>query len=363
MTSEYHGLEPPINMSNTWIHGERSYLRDNCPNTDRLCSLMCQEYNCDSCVQFPSGIAAISAVMNLLAGKGKTFLIGSELYDTVYPLIDDLVDRYEGFIWHEIDVNDTQAWVDAVLRYKPALCYMESCSNPSGQMPAVGLYDAIKTANTETQVVVDNTWLTGVLYNPIKHGADLVVESISKYHSNGYVIMGAVVGNDCESIREYTSLHGQHVSSFDAWIVSTRFDGLESRLERSSRTTLEICKWLETQPWVNRVLHPLLESHPSYVNNIKLLPLGVGPSVLLFHVSMSLEEAHEAIKSSALILYATSYGKPVSHFNPFPFEFSSNIYDIGNSSYKSVPGSWIRLAIGYESSVDKLKAELDSIFG
>jgi cystathionine beta-lyase len=116
-------------------------------------------------------------------------------------------------------------------------------------------------------VICDNAWATGLFFPAIAHGADLVVQPVTKYpggHSD--VLMGAIVANEraWPNLRDTSRDFGQTASPDDIFLLVRGMRTLEVRLARHQQSALAVARWLERQPQVKRVLYPALESDPGH---------------------------------------------------------------------------------------------------
>lgn len=165
-----------------------------------------------------------------------------------------------------VDQGDAEAFA-AALADGPALVLIETPSNPLMRVVDIAaLAKAAKAAGAI--VVVDNTFLSPALQQPISLGADYVLHSTTKY-LNGHsdVIGGAVVAADranADAIRDWANVVGSTASPFDAWLTLRGLRTLFARMERSERSAANIARFLEDHPAVAKVHYPGLPSHPGH---------------------------------------------------------------------------------------------------
>lgn len=339
-----------------------SYSRIHNPNADDLIKKIKRLYNTSQCILFPSGMSAISNIFELYAASDKVFIVGHEVYSDTYRTLDYLMERYPGFKYHQVDVTNTEMILTHVIENKDnlALMFFESCTNPSGHIMDFKALNGIKKIVPNCKIVIDNSWLTPLSFNPLNlPWVDIVVESGSKYFGGGRCIFGFVVGNKkkLKELKTRTVVYGVRMSQYDCWQVSDSVDSLELRMNHLSKTTIRVAKFLEMHKNVCRVMYPMLESHPSFSNAKKYLKLG--PGILMFHIPMEKKEAIELIWNKKKdIMYATSYGKPETMIDPYPCESISGLYD---EVQEGVEGTWFRLAIGWKDKSGDIIRELDEI--
>jgi cystathionine beta-lyase/cystathionine gamma-synthase len=368
----YHSVTTPLFLSTSWLYktnnypnrSEYSYSRNEGPNFAQLENAISNLYNSKYTVLFPSGLSAISSVLNSFYNKDKKILIIShhELYDGSITLLQDFSNKYNNFKIHFIDLTDIDILKYIIQNdvYDTVMIYCESLSNPSaGYIDTLSIVKKYKTIKEDIVIIVDNSWLS-TIYNPFNYGADIVIESISKNMSGGDVIAGLVTTSNEQyytNIQYYTELHGIRMSPFDAYNTLKGISTLEIRLNKIGYIGFSLAIYLENHKNVDKVLYPLLKSHKSYkiVKNI----LNVGPGLLFFHILLDKDNTMKMIESSKIILLATSYGKSESMFDPYIMEDCEIYPFIINENQKI--GTWIRLSIGYSDNFEILKNELDRL--
>ena len=171
------------------------------------------------------------------------------------------------------------AAVEAALASAPTrILYLETISNPTiavADLPALARLGHRHGA----VVVVDNTFASPALCRPLEHGADLVVESATKYLSgHSDVLAGVVVGSGAR-VGAVRALHvetGGTLAPFSAFLVLRGIPTLALRMERHGATAARLAAFLETAPGVARVLYPMLPSHPDHAVAARLLASGGG---------------------------------------------------------------------------------------
>jgi len=351
-------------MSLTVING--SYARNRCKSRDNVNKLMSKLYGGYSFI-VPSGIYAITLAVELFLENNKWqnfgVVMGSELYCETPRIFTNLADRYglkatvEKVYAGNFDI--IQKEVDKLTRSMNTILFLESCSNPSGVVPD---YNAIKKlkekyGNTLT-VIIDNTWLTGSSFNPFKFGADYVVESGSKYLSHGKRICGFITCKgkyEQKQIFDYLRIYGVHVSPDTTNILEGTIQTLQPRQEKLSKITKDTSSYLESlvstvgsksRVKICQVMHPSLQSHPSYAQARKFF--AYQPGVIWIKIEMIKEDAVDMFKKSE-ILYETSFGKEVTVIDPWP--------------KKDGKYTWFRLSIGTSDSYSNLTKKLNKLLG
>ena len=248
-------LNVPITMASTYVAGgEREYGRYANPSwtafEDALGSL-----EGGRCLAFSSGLAAAATVLDLV-GTGQTVVAPRHAYNgTVMQLADlEARGRVHAVL---VDVADTEAVVAACA--DAALVWLESPTNPAMEIADI---EAIAGAAQDAgaKVVVDNTFATPLLQQPLDLGADLVVHSATKYLSgHSDVLMGALVTRDDELydvLKRRRDMTGSVPGTFEAWLALRGMRTLHVRLERAQANAKDLVRRLLEHPAVGEVRYP-----------------------------------------------------------------------------------------------------------
>ena len=207
------------------------YMRTCGEDMDIVCNKIRKLYNCGDTSLVCSGLNAIYLTLHSIfeIEKEGICLISRELYCDTPKLIHNIIKQFNKFRIITFPAHDSETLANLIKKYdRDVKCiFLESCSNPSGYMIDWKIFN-----NFKGKLVVDNTWLTGLLFNPFEYGAYIVVESCTKYLSNGKCIAGAISYskmNDLvyDNIDEKIHLMGIHVSPIHCRLISSGLDKLE----------------------------------------------------------------------------------------------------------------------------------------
>lgn len=245
--------------------------------------------------------------------------------------------------------------------------FLEACTNPTGLIPPWSLFrdPQFKRQCHRIFLIVDNTWMTHELFNPFLPpcSADLVISSLTKYYTGGTAIAGALwYPSRLEHLfRDYIRPRGLHVSPQICRVIETQVISLRSRLEHSSRLTLQVLHFLHHTPGlmasdasknqgpVLRIYHPSLPltGTPSDIEKMNCLV----PSVIAMDVNMNRKQAFAWMASSGFQM-ATSFGALHTRFDTFPVEIEPN----------TLPHiTRVRLALGFSDTLDFVLAGLSKL--
>ncbi len=253
------------------------YARLGNPTVDALAEAAAELHGAEAGFATSTGMAAIHLAVGSLVGAGDRIVATRNLYGTTRALFARVLGRF-GVETAFVDPTDHAA-VEAALAAAPTrVLYLETISNPTiavADLPALAMLGRRHGA----AVVVDNTFASPALCRPLEHGADLAVESATKYLSgHSDVLAGVVVGSRAmiEAVRALHVETGGTLAPFSAFLVLRGIPTLALRMERHAATAVRLAAFLEAAPGVARVLYPMLPSHPDHAVAARLLAGGGG---------------------------------------------------------------------------------------
>jgi cystathionine beta-lyase/cystathionine gamma-synthase len=211
-----------------------------------------------------SGMAALAVAVLSLCGQGDHIIAAQDLYGGTQALFQRDFSRW-GIDITFVDAQNI-ARVEEAIRPNTKLIFVETISNPLMKVADLSRLAALKRGFGIT-LMVDNTFASPVLCRPSEWGADLVLESLTKY-INGHsdVTAGAVMGSK-ELIERMRPLHtdfGAITSPFDAWLVQRSLQTLKLRLQQHCQNAAALAEFLAAQPKVMKVYYPGLPGHPQH---------------------------------------------------------------------------------------------------
>jgi len=213
---------------------------------------------------FASGMAAIDAVTTLLAA-GDHVVVTDNTYGGTFRLFDKVLRKY-GLEFSYVDTSEPQL-VEAAMRPSTRMVFVETPTNPVMRITDIGAVAAIAHRHG-ARLVVDNTFASPALQQPIALGADLVVHSTTKYlngHSDS--IGGIVVAtrhDDIAWLQFVQNAAGAILSPFDSWLVLRGTKTLTVRMAQHNANGIALAEFLSSHPKVTQVLYPGLSNHPQH---------------------------------------------------------------------------------------------------
>ncbi|MFJ2443255.1 MULTISPECIES: cystathionine gamma-synthase [unclassified Streptomyces] len=306
---------------------------------------------------FASGLAAEDCLLRTLLAPGDHVVIPNDAYGGTFRLFAKVFSRWN-IDFSVADTSDPAA-VRAALTPRTKAIWVETPSNPLlGITDIAGLAGIARTAGVK--LVVDNTFASPYLQQPLALGADVVVHSTTKYmggHSD--VVGGALVVDDLELAEElayHQNAMGAIAGPFDAWLVLRGIKTLAVRMDRHSENATRIAEMLTQHPRVSKVLYPGLPDHPGHQVAAKQMKAFGG--MISFQVTDGEEAAVEVCDRTKIFTLGESLGGVESLIeHPGRMTHAS-----AAGSPLEVPADLIRLSVGIES-VDDLLADLKQALG
>ena len=219
----------------------------------------------DACVATASGMSAILAMCMALLKAGDHIVASRTLFGTTINLFNNVLGKF-GVDTTFVDPSDLPAW-GAALRPNTRLFFVETPNNPLTEIADIrALAEIAHGANA--LLCVDNCFLSPVLQQPLKLGADLVVHSATKYlDGQGRCMGGAVVG-DAQRVGKdvfaFLRTAGPSMSQFNAWVFLKGLETLSLRMHAHCAAAQKLAEWLRGQPSIERVFYPGLADHPQH---------------------------------------------------------------------------------------------------
>jgi methionine-gamma-lyase len=276
-------LKPPIFLTSTFVFenaaagkrhfegvtGKRPggaeglvYSRFNGPNQEILEDRLGIWEGAEDALSFSSGMSAIATVLLANVRAGDTIVHSAPLYAATETFIGKVLSRF-GVTWLDFPAGATRAEIEAVLERAKAgrvpLIYLESPANPTNALVDVEAVRASAEAvfgSERPLIVIDNTFLGPLWQKPLRHGADLVIYSLTKYaggHSD--LVAGGAVGSRAviDPVRAMRNILGTITDPHSAWMLLRSLETLELRMSRAGENAAKVCAYLRGHPKVAHV--------------------------------------------------------------------------------------------------------------
>ncbi|WP_198295520.1 MULTISPECIES: cystathionine gamma-synthase [unclassified Diaminobutyricimonas] len=350
---------PPIYLSSTFVQdgiggfrGGYEYARGGNPTRDSLQTLLAALEGGEHAFSFASGLAAEDALLRSILRPGDHVLMGNDVYGGTHRLVNRVHVPW-GVELSTVEMSNADAVRAAIRPGKTRVLWLETPSNPLMKITDIA---ALASVGHEAGaiVVVDNTFASPYLQQPLKLGADVVVHSTTKYlggHSD--VLGGAVILNDSELAEKVGFLQfgaGAVSSPMEAWLTVRGIKTLPVRMDRHSTNAQAIAEALVGHPAVETIYYPGLESHPGHDVAAKQMRSFGG--MLSVAVRGGMAEAKKFAEGTSVFQLAESLGG-VESLISYPSEMT---HASVKGTELAVPENVVRLSAGIEG-VDDLIAD------
>lgn len=348
----------PIFQTSTYVqeglgkHKGFEYARTQNPTRSALEECLASLEGGKFALSFGSGLAAEGNIMNLLS-SGDHVICGDDVYGGTYRLFEKVWKRY-GLTFTFVDASDVAA-IKAAIKPNTKMLWIETPTNPLLRLCDI---KAIAKLAKEHKLitVVDNTFASPYLQNPIKLGADIVVHSVTKYLGGHSDVVGGAVITSREDLFEVLKFHQNAVGAvpgpFDCWLVLRGLKTLAVRMEAHQKNAMAIAKYLETHPAVEKVMYPGLPSHPQHALAKEQMN-GFG-GMVSFVLKGGLESARQFLGQTKLFALAESLGG-VESLVCHPVSMTHGSIPKEERDKRGVVDALVRLSVGIEDQEDLLK--------
>ena len=352
----------PVYLTSTYVqegvgnHKGFEYSRTHNPTRSALEAAFAALEHGTHGLAFASGLAAMDTVLKTLQ-PGDEVISTNDLYGGSYRLFTTVFANY-GITFHFVDLGDLDA-LRGALNEHTRLVWIETPTNPMMQITDIAaVADVVK--GSEARVVVDNTFASPMLQNPLDLGADMVMHSVTKYlggHSD--VVMGCLMTSDDaweEELRTLQNSCGSVPGPMDCVLVLRGLKTLHLRMQRHCENGAAVARHLQNHPAVAKVHWPGFADHPGHdVAARQMHDFGGMVAFTLAH--NDLETAKQVVASTTVFTLAESLGGVESLIgHPATMTHASIPKDVREKT--GVTDGLIRLSVGIEDVAD-LIADLD----
>jgi len=308
---------------------------------------------------FASGLAAASTILETL-DSGAHVIASDDLYGGSFRLFDKVRKRSAGLTFSFVDMADLAA-VEAAISPATRMIWVETPTNPMLRLADLAAIAAL-AKKRGLITVADNTFASPYIQRPLELGFDVVMHSATKY-LNGHsdVVAGvAVVGDNAalaEQMKFLQNAVGGVLGPFDSFLALRGVKTLALRMQRACDSALEIARWLEKHPAIERVIYPGLESHPQHDLARRQMVGGFG-GIISADVKGGLAPARKMLERTRLFTLAESLGG-VESLIEHPAIMTHASIPADQRAALGISDGLIRLSVGIESTRD-LISDLDA---
>lgn len=351
----------PIYQTSTYVqsspgqHQGYEYSRTGNPTRNTMEAALAASENAQYGIAFASGLAAIDAILKMLR-PGDEVIASNDLYGGSYRLFTKIFAHF-GLKFHFVDMTEL-ANVEAKANANTRLLWIETPTNPL--LNIVDIQELTAFAKSKDLIsVVDNTFSTPVIQQPLELGADMVMHSLTKYmggHSD--VVMGCVMTNNAdfnEQLKFIQNSAGAVPGPMDSFLVLRGLKTLHVRMKQHSENGEKVARFLQDHPKVERVYYPGLENHGQHAIAKKQMRM-FGGMVSFYTKKNTLEEAIQVLENTHLFALAESLGG-VESLIGHPATMTHAAIPQEERLAAGLQDSLIRLSVGIEDA-DDLIADL-----
>jgi cystathionine gamma-lyase len=363
---------PPVFLTSTFaqqspgVHKGLDYGRSHNPTRWALERCVADIESGSAAFAFASGLAAISAVLELLPA-GSHIVAGDDMYGGTYRLFERVRRKSAGHTFTYVNLADPEALARA-LTPETRLVWVETPTNPMLKLADLAAIATVCRARGII-TVCDNTFASPINQRPLELGIDIVVHSTTKYMNGHSDVIGgvAVVGNAPHhaELREQLGFIQNAVGAiqgpFDSFLVLRGIKTLALRVERSNANALALAQWLEREPKVRTVYYPGLETHPQHALARRQMS-GFG-GIVSIELESDLAGARRFLEVCKVFTLAESLGG-VESLIEHPALMTHATIPAAQRAELGISDTLIRLSVGIEHVEDQradLRRALDQV--
>lgn len=333
------------------------YTRFGSPTVNELENKIAILEHAEAALALSSGLGAISTAVISQVKAGDHIIFGDVIYGCSFALFTKILPKFN-VEYSIVDTTDVNAIKNAI-KPNTKVIYVETPANPTLKISDIEVISSMAHEHEGIKVVVDSTFASPYLQNPLDLGADVVVHSATKYLCGHGTVVAGVIASNKEFIDNarmpYLQCFGAVLSPFDAWLIMQGIKTLGIRMERHCENAMKVAKYLEQHPMVDKVYYPGLPSHGTHEIAKKQMR-GFG-GMMSVDIKGGMDSVRTVMNSVNVISLATSLGNvdsliqhspTMSHFDMTPEQrHAVSIFD-----------GQVRISVGIED-VDDLIADLE----
>lgn len=308
----------------------------------------------EQAVATSSGMAAILSTCIAFLKSGDHIVCSRNVFGTTTVLLDKYLARF-GIETTFVPLTELDQWQKAI-RPETKILFLETPSNPLCEVADIPALATLAKSN-HALLVVDNCFCTPALQLPLKLGADLVVHSATKYLDGQGRCMGGVVAGRSELVNEVLSFirsAGPTMSPFNAWVFLKGLETLRLRMDAHSASALDLAKWLQQQPQVEKVFYAGLPDHPGH--DLAAQQQRAFGGVLSFRVKGGQEQAWKVIDNTQMLSLTANLGD-VKTTIVHPATTTHGRLSDEQKAETGITENLIRIAVGLED-IEDIKTDL-----
>jgi cystathionine gamma-synthase/methionine-gamma-lyase len=337
-----------------------SYARYNNPTSEALEELTTAMEGGHGSLACASGMAALQiALQAALMDRAPRIVAAQSIYGASIKLFDQVFGAL-GVETHYVDICDLKAVEQAIAEKKPGCVFMEVVSNPLLRVGAVDEVAKLGKA-AGSALVVDNTFSTPMLLQPLVLGANMVVHSATKYLAGHGDVLGGIVVSDeehHEMVRNLSRISGPVLGPFESYLTMRGIKTLALRFGRQCDNACKLANWLASHPQVDRVYYPGDPRHPDAATVKRLFAPGLFGAMVSFELKdAGKQEVMAFMDRLKMVVPGTSLGD-VHTLLLYPVMASHRDVAPKVRARMGIQENLVRISVGIEA-VEDIIADLD----
>jgi methionine-gamma-lyase len=332
------------------------YTRNGNPVHDALKEIMTVIEEGEAAEVYSSGMGAISMSIIAQLQAGDHIIAANVLYGGSFQLLKKELQRFNIEVTFVDPINDD---ITPYFKHNTKVVYIEIISNP--MMEVVDLPKIAEIAHQyNAKLIVDNSFATPVICQPLLLGADIVVYSATKYLGGHSDVTAGIVVADKETIKEIYNtglLFGPTMSPFDAWLIVRSLRTLELRIRQHSENALKLARFLENHPKIKQVNYPGLVSSSTHATGLKVLQNGLFGGMLSVDLAGGEKSVYSVIRNLKTIKLVPSLAG-VSTTTSYPAKTSHRSLNEEELQRAGISKGLVRISTGLEH-IDDIISEFD----
>ncbi|RKD29157.1 cystathionine gamma-synthase [Thermohalobacter berrensis] len=326
------------------------YSRINNPIYDSLSEIMVSIEGGEACRVYSTGMAAITTTILSHVKQGDHIIADSVLYGGTLQFFKEELSRF-GIEVSFIDFRKDD--IEKHFKENTKIVYTETISNPLMEVTDIERIAKI-SHKYNAKLVIDNTFATPIICQPLKLGADIVIHSATKYTSGHSDVMGGIVVSDSDTIDKIGkigTIYGASLSPFDGWLLIRSLRTLELRVKRHSENAIKLARYFENNKKIKRVYYPGLESFPYHNMAKKIFSNEIFGGMLSIEIEGGYETVNkliQALKEVKFVPSLASYDTTVS----YPAKTSHRNMNKEDRQRIGITDGLLRISVGLENIDD-----------
>jgi O-succinylhomoserine sulfhydrylase len=328
------------------------YSRFSNPTVDEFIIKMCALEGAEEGVATGTGMAAIFATFMTFLNKGDHIISASAVFGSTHTILTKYLPKW-GIEYSYFNMNKPES-IEAFIKSNTKMLYVETPSNPGLDIIDIEFLSTLCKKHN-ILFVVDNCFATPAIQQPIRFGADLVLHSATKFiDGQGRVLGGVIVGSKelIQPLYLFIRNTGPSLSPFNAWILTKSLETLFVRMDKHADSALKLAHALQSDPKVNHVKYPFLESHPQYAIAKKQMSNGGG--IITFELKGGLEGGIKFLNALQMLSVTNNLGDSRSIASHPASTTHSKLSETERQEVGITPGL-IRISVGLEHPDDILE--------